>query len=292
MSCKLENNNLLFQILRVIEKSYATGDFENLFPYLAEDCVFESQWVLEPNVGYDATVKYLRGKGETLKRTQDFPYGRIVELVGNMNPIKKAKVNVNGEAPSDASIGLFYEPGKLCLLLEQELEKETVSLLIDVQLNDDKKIARIDLCMPELFKYRDFYTYINLCPAKGDSENEEAMVKVSESYYSELYFFLDQVGLEFDEYDDLTFPVDKWLNALELWRKYAKASDFDQVLEEIAGINYAENKIDNPEMAKRLCDRGKTMWIERKNNKSMVDGLIEWTMKYRDSYDYIKTYGW
>lgn len=292
MRCRLEKNNLLFKILCVVEKSYASGDFEELFHYLAEDCIFESQWVLEPNVGYDATVKYLRGKGETLKRTQDFPHGDIVELVGNMNPIKKAKVSVNGEVPTNASVGLFYEPGKLCLLLEQELETEIVSLLIDVQLNDEDKIARIDLCMPELFKYRDFYTYINLCPAKGDDENEEAMVRVSESYYSELYFFLDQVGIQFDEYDDLTFPIEQWLKALELWRQYAKADNFDQVLEEIAGIDYVNNTVQHPELAKRLCDRRKTMWVERKNNKSMVDGLIEWTQKYRDTNDCIKSYGW
>ena len=65
MKTKLELATLIYKYLEIISDGYEKGDFEPLFPYLAEDCVFESQWVLAPNTGYEAVVSYLTYKGET-----------------------------------------------------------------------------------------------------------------------------------------------------------------------------------------------------------------------------------
>ena len=54
----------------------------------------------------------------------------------------------------------------------------------------------------------------------------------------------------------------------------------------------ANNRVEQPELAKCLCDRRKEMWLDRKTNKAMVDGLIEWISKYKDSCDCVKSYGW
>ena len=52
-----EKNEILRQYLETLCKCYSTGRFENLYPLLADDCVFESQWVLTPNVGKPAIVE-------------------------------------------------------------------------------------------------------------------------------------------------------------------------------------------------------------------------------------------
>ena len=49
MNCKMEENSRLYDVLSVLEDGYTTGNFEGLFPFLAQDCVMESQWVLTPN---------------------------------------------------------------------------------------------------------------------------------------------------------------------------------------------------------------------------------------------------
>ena len=44
-------NEVPDKCLKTLFQSYSTGTFEKLFPLLAENCVFESQWVLMPNTG-------------------------------------------------------------------------------------------------------------------------------------------------------------------------------------------------------------------------------------------------
>ena len=102
-----------------------------------------------------------------------------------------------------------------------------------------------------------------------------------------MYFFLNCVGVQFDYYDDCCIPLKQWIDALGVWKKYAESDDFDQVLEEMAGIDYTRHTVARPDQAKYMCDGGGKMWIERKIKKSMIDGLMEWTNKYKDSYDCI-----
>ena len=166
MKTKLEKDAIMYTYLEAFEKGYSSGDFSEVFPHLAEDCVMESQWVLTPNEGYQAVVDYLTGKGETLKRTGSFPSCSIVELVGGMNPIKDVDFHVNGEK-KHGSFGLLYNSGELCLLMEQTIDDKTNGVMLCIKLTDDYKIARVDLCAPELFQYRDFYTFVSFYTANG-----------------------------------------------------------------------------------------------------------------------------
>ena len=43
MNCKMEENSRLYDVLSVLENGYTTGNFSSLFPFLAQDCVMESQ---------------------------------------------------------------------------------------------------------------------------------------------------------------------------------------------------------------------------------------------------------
>ena len=49
MKTKLEKDTIMYTYLEAFEKGYSSGDFSDVFPCLAEDCVMESQWVLTPN---------------------------------------------------------------------------------------------------------------------------------------------------------------------------------------------------------------------------------------------------
>lgn len=146
---------LIHEYLESISNGYETGDFTTLFPFLAEECVLESQWVLKPNVGYDAVTSYLTGKGNTLKNSGCFPSCRVIELVGNINTIDNINFKLNGEE-KHGNIGLYYPDGELCLLMEQTLNGVTNGVVLRIQLNNEEKISRLDLCMPELFRFRDY----------------------------------------------------------------------------------------------------------------------------------------
>ena len=38
MNCKMEENSRLYDVLSVLEDGYTTGNFEGLFPFVAQDC--------------------------------------------------------------------------------------------------------------------------------------------------------------------------------------------------------------------------------------------------------------
>lgn len=67
-----------FNILMALKQGYETGDFRNVAPYLTEDTVFESEWVLKDLTGRDAIMEYLTGKGKTLKENNAFPTGDFI----------------------------------------------------------------------------------------------------------------------------------------------------------------------------------------------------------------------
>lgn len=291
MKTKLELATLTYMYLNLISDGYEKGEFTPLFPYLAEDCVLESQWVTTPNVGYYAIVDYLTCKSETLKSTGSYPSCSIQELIGNINTIKDVDINVSGKK-KHGYVGLYYPSGELCLLMEQTIDDKTNGVILRIKLNEEEKISRIDLCMPELFQYRDFYTFVSLYPcADEETMLDSARIRVSEPYYSELYLFLGMVGEEFDEYDDLHIPMEKWVKFLDCWKRFYSFKTFDEAFEDACGIDYTNFTVKDEEARHRLGYNGDNIWNNRKNNAYMLNGLIEWTNKYKDTWSHIHVYG-
>ena len=291
MKTKLELATLTYKYLDLISDGYEKGNFAPLFPYLAEDCVLESQWVLTPNEGYDAVVSYLTKKGETLKESGSFPTCYIQELVGNINTIKDVDINVCGEK-KHGSAGIYYPSGELCLLMEQAIDEKTNGVIVRIQLNENEKISRIDLCMPELFQYRDFYTFVSLYPCEDEETMlDAAKIRISEPYYSELYLFFGMVGEDFDEYDDMHIPMEKWIEFLERWKRFYSFKTFDEAYEDACGIDYTNFTAKDADAKRRLGYNGADIWSNRNNNANMLEGLIEWTNKYKDTWSHIHVYG-
>ncbi len=290
MKTKLEKDAVMYTYLEAFENGYCSGDFSEVFPYLADDCVMESQWVLTPNEGYRAVVDYFVGKGETLKRTGSFPSCSIVELVGGMNLIKDADFYVNGEK-THGSFGLRYNSGELCLLMEQTIDDKTNGVMLRIKLTDDYKIARVDLCAPELFQYRDFYTFVSFYPSDGENELEEGRIRISEPYYHELYLFLGMVGEDFDEYDDMNIPMEKWQAFLEKWKRFYSFKTFDEAFEDACGIDYSNFTAKDKAALRRLSNMGDEIWANRQKNTTMLHALIEWAEKYSKICDTVNGYG-
>ena len=147
-----KKNAELLPLLRILCDCYSTGYFDKLFSHMAENVVMESMWVFQPNVGRKAVEDYFRGKGETLRKHNCCPECFIVQLVGNLNSVD-ADVHLNGGAAQRAQFGLMYPEGKLCMLMRQQSEGEVIEVLVDLTLDEDNNISRIDLCEPILFNY-------------------------------------------------------------------------------------------------------------------------------------------
>lgn len=287
---RLERNTQLYNVLRILETAYEKGDFAEFVSLLTEDCVYESMWVLEPLCGREAVSRHLLGKGKSIRESETFPSCWIVELAGNMNPLPESDVIVNGENKR-ARIALAYEAGKFCLMMSQELNGETNEVLVDLKLTEDGKVSRMDLCMPELFNQNGMCPHVVFLPANGEEENEDALIRISDAYFSELYLFFDLAGEEFDEYDDLVIPMEKWEYILSRWKDFVNAPNYDAFVEKAAGIDYEKWSVANKSVIERLGWNGTSLWKRRRENAIMLEGLLEWTEKYRNSYDCVRTYG-
>ena len=150
---KSVDKNLLLKYLQIVGSCYATGDFEPLFPYLSDDCVWESQWRLTPETGKETVINYFTKKGETLRKTGSFPKWMVVEFVDNMNPVRAQLKGKNIDSSRPTRVALFYEEGKLALFMAQDLDDVTNASIVDLTIDDNNLIKRIDICMPELFKF-------------------------------------------------------------------------------------------------------------------------------------------
>ena len=288
---RLERNTQLYNVLRVLETAYEKGNFTEFVDLLTEDCIYESMWALEPLYGRDAVSRHLLGKGKSIKESETFPSCWIAELVGNMNPLPESDIIVNGEKKR-ATLALAYEAGKFCLMMEQKLDGNTNQVLVDLKLTEDGKVSRMDLCMPELFNRNGMCPHVVFLPANGEEENEDALIRISGGYFSELYLFFDLAGEEFDEYDDLVIPMEKWEYALSCWKDFVEAPNYDTFVEKVAGIDYENWFVGDKEILSRLGYSGVSLWKRRKENAAMLEGLLEWTQKYKDSHDCIRTYGY
>ena len=146
--------------------------------------------------------------------------------------------------------------------------------------------------MPELFRYRDFCTFVSLYPcADEETMLHSAGIRVSEAYYSELYLFFGMVGEAFDEYGDLHIPMERWVESLRCWKRFYSFKTFDEAFEDACGIDYTNYTVKDVDARHRLVYNGDIIWRNRNNNANMLDGLLEWTEKYMNNWSYIHIYG-
>jgi len=109
----------------VFARAWNRLDSTEFIRLLAEDAVYESQWVFTPMEGREAISHYLTGKMETIKTSG-----------------KKVRAEL-----TTARCG--YKHGKPCVVLKQGDNRDTDSVMVFEVAGD--RIKRCDLCAPELF---------------------------------------------------------------------------------------------------------------------------------------------
>ena len=98
------------------------------------------------------------------------------------------------------------------------------------------------------------------------------------------------VGEEFDEYDDLHIPMEKWQAFLEKWKRFYSFRTFDEAFEDACGIDYSNFTAKDEAALRRLSTMGDDIWENRQKNPTMLHALIEWTEKYSKDSKISKTY--
>ena len=124
---ELRLRNARCNVLIYLGNGYNTGDFSWIYRYFADDCVWESQWVLNAINGKENVKEYYKNKGEQIKNSDSKCAFQIVEL------------------PNE----------DLALKIKQKYDDKENEVLVEVKFEKDKlEIKRIDICIPNLYNYR------------------------------------------------------------------------------------------------------------------------------------------
>lgn len=285
MKCRLEEKSYIFNILSALGKGYETGNFNNFFPFLAKFCFIRSQTKPILHIKPDAVKNYFIEKGKEISQSET-PYEyHIIELIEKYNQPK------DNSEKNNVSYSLEYTPKKLGLYIN-EIYNEANFFIIDIQLDANYMVEKIKICNPRLFDYNDFSEFVEFLPAYNYKENKAALIRINSLYYNELYLFFKCIGKKFDEYDDLHVPMNDWCAILSYWKKFIEANSFDNAFETLADVDYTNNTVSKPDIAKFIGRIGKEIWDKKQESRTLLNELIEWTELYKSSYNYIDTYGW
>ncbi len=136
---------------RIVEECYATGDFEKLFPIITDDYEHHSFWVLEPMRGKETVIPYYRGKGNAIRKAGDRVKTQIVRISDEPRMVSVDRLQVNGETVRNARVSVWADFGKACVLMEQEIDRETIRTLAIPTVNSEGMMTKLLITEPSLF---------------------------------------------------------------------------------------------------------------------------------------------
>ncbi len=111
------------EILRQLAKSWNNLDTSFIEQVLAEDFIYESQWVLTPIEGKKFFLSYLHSKFQAIK-----------------SAMQKEPITVTAELALHPAI-----QNKSCIVLTQITDEEIRQVLLLIKMKNEK-IKRIDVC--------------------------------------------------------------------------------------------------------------------------------------------------
>ena len=146
-------NGLYESYLTAIATAYINHDFGGIYRFFDEQIIWESSWVLEPRRGRDTVIEYYERKAQQLKGSPWKTYHTLVKTLDPFSaPIKPGK---------HETLFLVHAAGKLMdYVLQISDTGEKSDMVIDIEINDENLISRIDICFSSLYKF-EFYRRIN-----------------------------------------------------------------------------------------------------------------------------------
>lgn len=76
---------------------------------------------------------------------------RIVRISDNPKTIRAHELNVNGKIVRNARFSIWADFGKACVLMEQEIDGETIRTLAIPTVNEEGKMTQLLITEPTLF---------------------------------------------------------------------------------------------------------------------------------------------
>ena len=134
----------LMKMIKILQGCYNRADFVLITDFLAEDVIYESQWVFNHMTGKSTLLHYFEGKMATMKRFNTPIEAKIIILKAPGRFMRALK----------GPVTLLYPDGEPCLIITQ-IDTEKREAILRIKLDVEGQIARMDLCMPQLFEWEE-----------------------------------------------------------------------------------------------------------------------------------------
>lgn len=149
------------ELIRILRNCYESGQFETIYPYLAEDVKRVSQWALEDISGKENVIAYFKEKEELFKQNKHYFAELAVLKYIDGQPAGFSRRNVvsakgsmagENEIPQGTQIVQWYAEGQMIIHLASSPFDPTVVLVL-IDFNQENLIKQISLCGEELYHY-------------------------------------------------------------------------------------------------------------------------------------------
>lgn len=278
MRCRLEENTIKYDILEDLRNCFwGYKSFLSFLEKIANGCVMESVLLDKTLIGHEAISEFFKKEEEKIK-SEEYECCKIgfIEYVDGFSP-------------------------RLCILLEDY--QDGMDLIVDIEIDDDGLVDKLIFSDAAQLKYTNWDDFVCLNPSskeddtywweeEEDDEDDDLnhLIRIGEKYRNEFHLFLSCMNKEFNNEISLQISMKDWLEFLDNWKRYISFQTFDEAFENMAGVDYDNNIVNKPEIAKRLGRIGKELWKNKENSKCMLECLLEWTELYKDSYLFIDIY--
>ena len=136
---------------KIVEEYYTTGDFTKLLSIITDDYEHHSFWVLEPMRGKETVTPYYIAKGNAIRKSGGKVRSKIMRISENPRSVPVGKLNVNGEIIHNATVAIWADFGKACVLMEQEINGEIIRTLAIPTVNSEGMMTQLLITEPSLF---------------------------------------------------------------------------------------------------------------------------------------------
>ena len=97
------------ELAEVVAKAWNTLDVKHIEPYLSDDYIYDSFWVLETMKGKENYIDYLKGKFDAIKKTGSKVDAGIVF----QSKIDEYVVAIGQDGIRDAALQIWAKGGKI-----------------------------------------------------------------------------------------------------------------------------------------------------------------------------------
>ncbi|MDR1731765.1 MAG: hypothetical protein LBR61_06675 [Synergistaceae bacterium] len=125
----------------------------------------------------------------------------------------------------------------------------------------------------------------------NDKIPDSDALHVLESSFDVLCFAIHYVVPEFDIYDSILVPIDKFREIVKVWGSIFNCVTLNTMFERLCGVDYSRRGVENKDFLRMFNSMGRRVWEKRDAERPVYDDFVVWFDKLSEKCTHIKIMG-